>query len=150
MISSRRCSSTPHSCDPMPSDVLSHSVAVTENVRVVVRSRYLPEQSSPANRRYAFAYTVRLENDGSVPVQLRTRHWIITNAHQESEQVRGVGVVGQQPLIAPGMAFEYTSGCTLRTSTGTMEGSYQLERPDGTSFDATIAPFALLLPTSLN
>ena len=89
-------------------------------------------------------------NEGAEPAQLRTRHWVITDGNGKVEEVRGPGVVGQQPYLKPGEEFEYTSGCVLQTSRGEMRGTYQMHRPDGSGFDATIAPFALALPYSLN
>ena len=125
------------------------SKAVTQGVAVTVSSRYIAEQSSPADRRYVFAYTVRIENAGARPTQLRSRHWVITDGAGKVEEVKGPGVIGKQPLLEPGEAFEYTSGCVLRTAHGTMHGTYQMTSDDG-GFDATIAPFALALPHSLN
>jgi ApaG protein len=126
------------------------SNAVTQGIRVSVRSSYVPEQSSPRARRYVFAYTVRITNEGTDAAQLRTRHWIITDANGRVEEVKGPGVVGQQPLLRAGEHFEYTSGCVLETSSGEMRGTYQMHRPDGSMFDADIAPFLLSLPYSLN
>lgn len=122
------------------------SEAVTEGVRVRVESRFVPQQSNPGRGRYVFAYTVRIENGSSSPVQLRTRHWVITDANSRVEEVRGEGVVGEQPVIQPGKSFQYTSGCVLRTAWGTMAGTYQLHREDGSSFDALISPFLLAAP----
>jgi ApaG protein len=101
-------------------------------------------------RRYVFAYTVVIANEGSEPAQLRTRHWIITDGGGKVDEVRGPGVVGQQPNLRPGENFEYTSGCVLETPRGEMRGTYQMYRPDGRMFDALIAPFLLALPHSLN
>lgn len=126
------------------------STATTEGIRVTVRAVYVPEQSSPRSRRYVFAYTVTIANEGDRPAQLRSRHWIITDGEGRVEEVKGPGVVGQQPHLAPGEHFEYTSGCVLKTPRGEMRGTYQMDRPDGSAFDATIAPFALALPYSLN
>jgi ApaG protein len=126
------------------------STAITEGIRVSVKSEYLADQSVPAAKRYVFAYTVRIENEGSEPAQLRTRHWIITDGNGKVEEVRGPGVVGQTPYLRPGERFEYTSGCVLQTSRGDMRGTYQMHRPDGREFDATIARFVLALPHSLN
>jgi ApaG protein len=126
------------------------STAVTEGIRVSVTSAYVPEQSAPKARRYVFAYTVKIANEGTQPAQLKTRHWVITDGSGKVEEVRGPGVVGQQPLLRPGEHFEYTSGCVLQTPRGEMRGTYQMYRPDGTMFDATIAAFALALPYSLN
>ncbi|MDP9148323.1 MAG: Co2+/Mg2+ efflux protein ApaG [Myxococcota bacterium] len=126
------------------------STALTEGIRVVVRSAYIPEQSLPLASRFVFAYSVRIANEGVEPAQLRTRHWIITDGAGKVEEVRGPGVVGQQPYLRPGEHFEYTSGCVLQTPRGEMHGTYQMHRPDGRIFDATIAPFLLALPHSLN
>ena len=126
------------------------SSAVTEGIRVTVSATYVAEQSAPAAKRYVFAYTVKIMNEGAQAAQLRTRHWIITDGNGKVEEVRGPGVVGQQPYLKPGEEFEYTSGCVLQTSRGEMRGTYQMHRPDGSGFDARIAPFALALPYSLN
>jgi ApaG protein len=126
------------------------STATSEGIRVNVRSVYVPEQSSPRARRYVFVYTVNIANEGDTAAQLRSRHWVITDGDGRVEEVRGPGVVGQQPLLNPGDHFEYTSGCVLTTPRGEMRGSYQMYRPDGTSFEANIAPFTLTLPYSLN
>ena len=126
------------------------SNTANHGIRVSVKAEYVPEQSSPKSHRYVFAYTVRIENEGKGPAQLRSRHWIITDGDGKIEEVRGPGVVGQQPLLRPGEHFEYTSGCVLGTPRGEMRGTYQMFRPDGSTFDATIAPFALALPYSLN
>jgi ApaG protein len=134
----------------MPDSMNVTSTAVTDGIRVVVRSSYVAEQSLPMARRYVFAYTVRIANEGGEPAQLRTRHWIITDSEGKVEEVRGPGVVGQEPLLRPGEQFEYTSGCVLQTPRGEMRGSYQMQRPNGRMFDAVIAPFLLALPHSLN
>jgi ApaG protein len=126
------------------------SDALTNGIRVTVSSAYVAGQSAPKARRYVFAYTVRISNEGSQTAQLRSRHWIITDGNGKVEQVRGPGVVGEQPTLKPGEHFEYTSGCVLETPRGQMHGTYQMVRDDGSEFDATIAPFALLLPYSLN
>src|SRR5258706_5192831 len=126
------------------------STVVTEGIRVTVTSSYVPEQSAPKAHRYVFAYTVKIANEGTHTAQLKTRHWIITDGNGKVEEVRGPGVVGQQPLLRPGENFEYTSGCVLQTPRGEMRGTYQMYRPDGSMFDATIAAFALALPYSLN
>ena len=124
------------------------STAVTQGIRVTVKSRYLPEQSAPG--RWAFAYTVRIENLGSVPAQLRSRHWIITDGNGTREEVKGDGVVGNQPVLRPGEKFEYTSGAVLQAPHGSMRGSYRMVRDDGATFEARIAPFALVVPGSVN
>lgn len=126
------------------------SNAITSGIRVTVSSNYVPAQSAPKARRYVFAYTVRIANEGTEAAQLKSRHWIITDGNGKVEEVRGPGVVGEQPMLRPGEHFEYTSGCVLETPRGSMEGTYQMVRSDGSEFDATIAPFALMLPYSLN
>ena len=126
------------------------SDAVTRGIRVTVRSQFVPERSSPRTRQYVFAYTVRIGNEGEEPAKLVTRHWIITDGNGNVQEVRGDGVVGQQPSLEPGQSFEYTSGCVLETPHGTMRGSYQMVRPSGEAFDAAIAPFLLAQPNSLN
>jgi ApaG protein len=126
------------------------STAVTDGIKVTVKSQYVPHQSAPQSKRYVFAYTVRIDNEGGLTAQLKSRHWVITDGNGKVEEVRGPGVVGQQPLLRPGEHFEYTSGCVLETPRGTMEGSYQMRCPDGRTFDAKIAAFDLLLPFSLN
>ena len=112
-------------------------------LRVDVQPQYLPEQSAPAQGLYTFAYTITVINTGEVPAQLIARHWLIANAAGEVEEVKGLGVVGQQPLLKPGEAFEYTSGCRLRTPAGTMQGSYFFVAEDGTRFDVEIPSFVL-------
>ena len=112
-------------------------------LRVDVRPEYLPEQSSPEQDLYSFAYTITITNTGEVTSQLISRHWIITNALGHTEEVKGLGVVGHQPLLKPGEAFEYTSGCRLRTPSGTMRGSYFCVAEDGERFEAEIPLFLL-------
>jgi ApaG protein len=119
------------------------SSMVTDGIRVTVQSLYLADQSSPHDDRYVFAYTVAITNEGVVPAQLRTRHWVITDGRGGVEEVRGDGVVGEQPRLGPGETFQYTSGCVLTTPVGTMHGSYRMMRDDGLAFDVTIAPFSL-------
>jgi ApaG protein len=123
------------------------SSAVTQGIRVRVRSQFLPEQSSPRDDRYVFAYTITISNEATFTAQLRTRHWIITDGRGKIEEVKGDGVVGEQPRLSPGQSFEYTSGCALTTPIGTMHGSYRFWRDDGTYFDVAIAPFSLASPT---
>ena len=123
------------------------SQAITDGIRVRVQSLYLAEQSQPAAGRYVFAYTITISNEGAATAQLRTRHWIITDGRGEIEEVRGDGVVGEQPRLSPGQSFQYTSGCVLTTPVGTMQGSYRFWRDDGSYFDAQIAPFSLASPS---
>jgi ApaG protein len=126
------------------------SSAVTNGILVTVVSEYIPERSSLSSRQFAFAYTVRIQNQGDAAAQLRSRHWIISDSNGAIQEVRGDGVVGEQPLLQPGQHFEYTSWCVIATATGTMRGSYRMVRPDGDVFDAEIAPFRLGLPPTLN
>jgi ApaG protein len=125
------------------------STAVTSGIRVDVRSEFRADRSAPTSGRYLFTYTVRISNEGASPAKLLSRHWIITDANGEKEEVVGEGVVGQQPLIEAGSTFEYTSFCILETPHGSMRGTYRMIR-DGSSFEARIAPFALVTPGSLN
>jgi len=126
------------------------STAVTQGIVVSVESQYLMERSAPAEDQYAFSYKVRIYNQGEAPAQLRTRHWIITDGDGQVQEVRGDGVVGAQPRLEPGQAFEYTSWCMLKTPHGSMHGSYQMVTKDGERFDAIIAPFTLAVPHALN
>jgi ApaG protein len=123
------------------------STTVTKGIRVTVESRYVAEQSNPAAYRFVFAYTVEIANVGDAPAQLTTRHWIITDARGNTEEVRGPGVVGETPRLLPGQMFQYTSGCIMRTARGTMHGSYQMIRDDEEMFDADIPLFSLVAPT---
>ena len=126
------------------------SEALTRGVRVHVVSRYDPRRSRPDAGRWFFLYTVTIENLGEETVQLRNRHWIITDADGKVEEVRGPGVVGKQPVLAPGDSFDYTSGCPLATDMGTMRGSYEMVTDSGETFDAEVAEFALSEPYVVN
>jgi ApaG protein len=131
---------------PRPTVAESTSQALTQGIRVRVQSVYLPEQSSPNDDRFVFAYTITISNESTFTAQLRTRHWIITDGRGGVEEVKGDGVVGEQPRLSPGQSFQYTSGCVLTTPIGTMHGTYRFWRDDGTYFDAAIAPFSLASP----
>ncbi len=120
------------------------------NTQVEVETRYLPDQSDPAQNRYVFAYTITIVNQGSVAAKLLTRHWIITDAEGKVQEVRGEGVVGEQPYLRPGDGFRYTSGTILETPIGSMQGSYQMIADDGTEFDAEIPAFNLAVPNTLH
>jgi ApaG protein len=122
----------------------SHAIAIE------VATRFLPDESAPEDGRYVFAYTIRIHNHGAVPAQLISRHWIITDANGKVQEVRGDGVVGEQPRLAPGESFEYTSGAVLETGLGTMRGSYRMRTDDGAAFDAPIDPFTLSIPRTLH
>lgn len=119
-------------------------------VQVEAAPEFIPDQSDPENGRYVFAYTITVRNIGSVPAQLISRHWIITDADNGVQEVRGLGVVGHQPLLQPGEKFEYTSGCSLATPVGTMKGTYQMVAEDGTPFEADIPEFTLAVPRVLH
>jgi len=120
------------------------------DIAVSAVARHLPEQSDEARGRFAFAYTITIRNTGSVAAQLVSRHWIITDAQGRVQEVRGQGVVGEQPVLRPGERFEYTSGAAIETAVGTMRGSYQMVAEDGTKFDAPIPEFTLSVPRVLH
>lgn len=122
----------------------SHDIAIS------VATRFVDEQSKPHDNHYVFAYTITLHNHGSVPARLLSRHWIITDGNGLVREVRGDGVIGEQPLMKPGEGFEYTSGAILETSVGTMRGSYRMLADDGTHFDADIPSFVLSIPRTLH
>jgi ApaG protein len=119
-------------------------------IDVQVETRFVPDQSKPGDNRYVFAYTVTLRNAGRIPAQLLSRHWMITDANGKVEEVRGEGVVGEQPWMRPGDDYEYTSGAILETPVGTMGGSYQMLADDGTRFEALIPTFTLSIPRTLH
>ncbi|WP_350447582.1 Co2+/Mg2+ efflux protein ApaG [Pseudomonas solani] len=119
-------------------------------VAVSVTTRFLPEQSQPEQNRFAFSYTVTIRNEGELPAKLVSRHWVITDGDGHVQEVRGAGVVGQQPLIEPGASHVYSSGTVMATRVGTMQGSYQMVAEDGKRFDAEIAPFRLAVPGTLH
>ena len=120
------------------------------NIEVDVATRYIEDQSNPEQNYYVFAYTITIQNKGSQSAQLLTRHWVITDSNQKVQEVRGDGVVGEQPLLEPGEQFVYTSGTRLETAVGTMKGSYQMRADDGSRFDATIEEFVLSTPRVLH
>jgi ApaG protein len=153
-------SDTKHSKEPDVADVRERpttsvrgvrtSDTTTRGIRIEVQSAYMPERSSPREGQYLFEYHVRISNAGEETAQLISREWVITNADGEVERVKGPGVVGEQPVLAPGAAFEYRSFCPLKTSVGSMQGSYQMVTGKGDRFDAIIAPFTLAIPHALN
>jgi ApaG protein len=126
------------------------SSAVTRGIRVTVASEYIPDRSLPRARRFAFAYTVQITNEGKEAAQLVGRHWVIMDAEGGVQEVRGEGVVGVQPMLRPGESFEYTSWCVIPTPSGSMRGQYQMTDAEGGRFDAEIASFRLGLPHTLN
>ena len=119
-------------------------------IQVTTQVEYIPEQSSEEQDRYVFAYTINIANTGSIPAQLISRHWVITDAANSVQEVRGLGVVGEQPLLKPGESFEYTSGSAIATPVGTMKGTYQMVAEDGTKFDAVVPEFTLSMPRILH
>jgi ApaG protein len=120
------------------------------DISIQVRTVYIPEQSDPGADRYVFAYTVTIANEGTASAQLISRHWVITDAENQVQEVRGLGVVGEQPFLRPGESFEYTSGTSLGTPVGTMRGSYQMVSEDGQKFEAEIHEFTLSMPRILH
>ena len=120
------------------------------NIKVDVETRYIEDQSNPDQNSYVFAYTITIRNKGRQNAQLLTRHWVITDSNSKIQEVRGDGVVGEQPLLKPGEQFVYTSGTMLETAVGTMKGSYQMRTDDGSHFDATIDEFVLSTPRVLH
>ena len=126
------------------------SETVTRGVRVRVKSQYDPSRSRPNQQQWFFLYTIQISNEGAETVQLISRHWVITDANGTVEEVQGPGVVGEQPVLATGQSFEYTSGCPLTTPFGTMHGTYQMTTTSGVRFDAQIAAFTLSEPHALH
>ena len=126
------------------------SEAITNGIRVHVTSQYAAEHSQPQQNRWFFLYTIEISNESASTVQLISRHWVITDAENHVEEVRGPGVVGKQPVLAPGESFEYTSGCPLSTPFGTMQGTYQMVTTDGSHFEVEVAPFALTEPYTVH
>jgi ApaG protein len=126
------------------------SDTTTRGIRVQVRTMFVPENSAPRDQHYFFAYRIRISNEGDETAQLQSRHWIITDSNGDVQEVRGPGVVGETPVLSPGATFEYTSYCTLKTSVGTMHGSYTMVMADGRTFEAEIRPFTLAMPHAVN
>jgi ApaG protein len=131
-------------------DTIPEPIDGRYHIRTAVQTRYLPEQSEPERNRFVFAYTITLTNEGSIGAQLISRHWIITDGEAQVQEVKGEGVVGEQPHLSPGKSYRYSSGTILGTEVGTMQGSYQMVSDDGTRFDALIAPFTLARPHALH
>lgn len=126
------------------------SEAKKYDIKVTAQSFFLPDQSDEENDQYVFAYTIRIENVGQVSAQVISRYWLITDADNQVQEVRGMGVVGEQPVLKPGEHFEYTSGSSINTIVGTMRGNYQMLAEDGTKFDAVIPEFTLSVPRVLH
>ncbi len=119
-------------------------------ITVKAQAEYIPDQSDVESERFVFAYTITITNTGNITAQLISRHWLITDATDQEQEVRGLGVIGEQPLLKPGEGFEYTSGCVIATPVGTMRGSYQMVAEDGTKFEAPVAEFTLNMPRVLH
>lgn len=134
----------------LQSELAPMSDAVTNSIRVEVMSRHSAENSHPQQGEWVFQYTVRITNQGSETVQLLSRHWIITDASEHVEEVQGQGVVGEQPVLAPGESFKYSSWCPLKTPLGKMQGTYRMALAGGAQFDIEIAPFALRAAYTVN
>lgn len=132
------------------SELTPNEITTTDGIRVQVKTMFLPDSSAPREGQYLFAYTIRISNVGEETAQLLSRYWIITDADGEVKEVRGPGVVGAQPVLEPGMSYEYTSYCPLKTNVGTMQGSYTMVRPGGELFEAQIAPFTLAVPNAIH
>ncbi len=125
-------------------------MAAPHEITVTPKTQYLADQSDEAADRYVFAYTITIRNTGTATAQLISRHWIITDSNGKVQEVKGLGVVGEQPKLAPGESYEYTSGAAIATPVGTMRGSYQMVGEDGTKFDAPIPEFTLSIPRVLH
>jgi ApaG protein len=123
---------------------------MTHSINVRVETSYLADQSDPGERRFAFSYTITIRNDGQVPARLMQRHWVFTDANGKEQEVRGDGVVGEQPRLAPGQGFRYSSGAILETPVGAMQGSYQMQTDAGDHFDAPVAPVRFAVPGILH
>ena len=126
------------------------TATASNRIRVDVATSYVEDQSNPGEGRFVFSYTITIRNEGSVPARLLTRHWIITDSNGKVQEVRGEGVVGEQPYLKPGQGFRYSSGAVLETPVGAMQGSYQMVSDDGDHFDAPIAAFRLAMPGLLH
>ena len=124
--------------------------SLPNDIRVDVETSFVPDQSDPGQNRFVFSYTITIRNQGGVPAKLLNRHWVITDANGKVEEVRGEGVVGEQPHIKPGEGFRYSSGAVLETPVGSMQGAYQMRSDRGETFDAPIAPFRLAVPGMLH
>jgi ApaG protein len=137
-----------------PSHPASHDSSVgsasSHQIKVDVSTNFVGDQSKPEEGHYVFSYTITIRNEGKIPARLLTRHWVITDANGKVKEVRGEGVVGEQPYLLPGQGFRYSSGAVLETPVGAMQGSYQMVADDGSHFDAAIAPFTLAMPGLLH
>lgn len=131
-------------------DLVDEKIELKDTIEVQVKTRYLREQSRPDQSRYVYAYTITISNKGSVPAQLISRHWIITDEKDQTKEIKGPGVIGEQPIIKPGLSHTYSSGVVMETAVGTMAGSYQMQTLDGDNFEAVIPTFTLIQPSKLH
>jgi ApaG protein len=136
--------------EPADEPTAADMTSVRHRISIDVETTYLDDQSEPREQRYVFAYTITIRNEGEVPAKLLTRHWVITDANGRVQEVRGDGVVGEQPYLKPGQGFRYSSGAVLETPVGAMQGSYQMVADDGATFDAAIPAFRLAMPGMLH
>jgi ApaG protein len=134
----------------IPGRVLAVAASEKYEITVTPKASYVEDQSDPSKNQYVFAYTIKVTNSGTVPAQLISRHWVITDANNKVVEIKGLGVIGQQPLLKPGESFEYSSGTHLETAVGTMRGEYQMVAEDGQHFDAPIPSFTLSVPRVLH
>ena len=142
-----RCAGRAHALSPTSRWRVT---SIRHKISVEVETAYLEDQSEPRERRYVFSYTITIRNEGKLPAKLMTRHWVITDANGRVQEVRGDGVVGEQPYLKPGQGFRYSSGAVLETPVGAMQGSYQMVDDEGASFDAAIPAFRLAMPGMLH
>lgn len=131
-------------------DLVDDKIQLSDTINVHVKTRYLSEQSRPDQSRYVYAYTITIANNGPSPTQLISRHWIISDEKDQIKEIKGPGVIGEQPVIQPGKSHTYSSGVVMETAVGTMAGSYQMQTLDGEHFDATIPTFTLIQPSKLH
>lgn len=131
-------------------DLVDENIELKDTIEVQVKTRYLREQSRPEQSRYVYAYTITISNKGNTPAQLISRHWIITDEKDQTKEIKGPGVIGEQPIIKPGLSHTYSSGVVMETAVGTMAGSYQMQTLDGDTFDAVVPTFTLIQPSKLH
>lgn len=131
-------------------DLVDDKIQLSDTINVQVKTRYLSEQSRPDQSRYVYAYTITIANKGSAPAQLISRHWLISDEKDQTKEIKGPGVIGEQPVIQPGKSHTYSSGVVMETAVGTMAGSYQMQTLDGENFNAAIPTFTLIQPSKLH
>ncbi|BCD99271.1 Co2+/Mg2+ efflux protein ApaG [Marinagarivorans cellulosilyticus] len=131
-------------------DLVDENIELKDTIEVQVKTRYLREQSRPEQSRYVYAYTITISNKGNTSAQLISRHWIITDEKDQTKEIKGPGVIGEQPIIKPGLSHTYSSGVVMETAVGTMAGSYQMQTLDGDTFEAVVPTFTLIQPSKLH